>query len=109
MKFIEFNSKEEMIAYETDRENYYMQFLNAKNTFEFYKLWFKELFVKEYRELKKKYDGYCGGWYRDKDGIIHTENISCVDSDKVKNGDICIEECLDKDYVFHNNTWIRVL
>ena len=108
MRFIEFNSKEEMIAYEKDREEYYMQFLNAKNTFEFYKLWFKEIFNKEYRELKKKYDGYCGGWYRDKDGVIHAVDVCFIDSDRVKNGEICIGYC-DRVNVFHNNAWMRVL
>lgn len=108
MKFIEFNSKEEMITYEKDRENYYMQFLNTKNTFEFYKLWFKEIFNKKYRELKREYDGYCGGWYRDKDDIIHALDISCIDLGRIKNGDICIDHC-DRVNVFHNNVWLRVL
>lgn len=108
MKFKEFNSKEEMIAYEKDRENYYMQFLNVKSTFEFYKLWLKEIFNKEYRELKKKYDGYCGGWYRDEDGVIHALDISCIDLGRIKNGDICIDHC-ERINVFHNNAWMRVL
>lgn len=108
MRFIEFNSKEEMIAYEKDREKYYMQFLNTKNTFEFYKLWFKEVFTKEYKELKKKYDGYCGGWYRDVDDIIYAPDISCIDLGRIKNGDICIDHC-DKVNVFYNNIWMRVL
>lgn len=108
MKFIEFNSEEEMIAYEKDREDYYIQFLNTKNTFEFYRLCLKEIFNKEYRELKKKYDGYCGGWYRDENNIIHALDVSCIDLGKVKNGDICIDHC-DRTNVFHNDVWIRVL
>ena len=108
MKFIEFNSKEEMIAYEKDRENYYMQFLNTKNIFEFYKLWFKEIFNKKYRELKREYDGYCGGWYRDEKNIIHAIDVSFVCRNKVKDGDILIDHC-EKMYAFRNGAWIRVL
>lgn len=87
---MEFKSREEILAYEKEREDYYMQFLNAKSVFELYKLWFREIFVPKYRKLKKKYDGYCGGWYRDKNGVVHTNSIDIVDSDKIECGTICI-------------------
>ena len=85
---MEFNSKEEMFAYEKAREKYYMEFLNAGSTFEFYKLWLREIFIPKYRKLKKEYDHYCGGWYRDENNIIHASNIMCVDQGMIKEDDI---------------------
>ena len=107
MTFLEFNSKEEMIAYEREREKYYMQFLNTKSTFEFYRLWIKEIFNKEYRELKKKYDGYCGGWYRDEDGIIHALDICFVDKDRIKDEDILLTK-YGMVFAFKNGAWMRI-
>jgi hypothetical protein len=92
---MEFASREEMIAYEKARESYYVEFINAvenKQIGKFYKLWLRELFVPKYKKLKKEYDGYIGGWWRDEDGIIHTKNIWSVDINKIPNGTICIEE-----------------
>ena len=92
---MEFTSKEEMLAYEKAREDYYLEFINAvkhKQIWKFYKLWLRKLFIPKYRKLSKEYDEYIGGWWRDDDGIIHTTNISCVDTDKISNGTICVEE-----------------
>lgn len=105
---MEFESREEMLTYEKAREDYYMQFLNTKSIFEFYKLLFREIFVPKYRKLKKEYDGYCGGWYRDKDGIIHAVDVCLIDSDRVKNGAICVDHC-ERVSVYHNDIWMRVL
>ena len=92
---MEFTSKEEMLAYETAREDYYLEFINAverKHIGKFYKLWFRELFIPKYRKLKKEYDEYIGGWWRDENGVIHTKNIWCIDTNKISNGTVCIEE-----------------
>lgn len=105
---MEFVSKEEMLAYEKDREAYYMQFLNTKSIFKFYKLLFREIFVPKYRKLKREYDSYRGGWYRDEEGIIHAVDVSFVDLDRIDNGTICIEHC-DRIAVKHNNAWVIVL
>lgn len=103
---MEFASKEEMLAYEKAREDYYMKFINA-GVCKLYALLFKKIFIPKYRKLKKEYDGYLGGWYRDEKGFIHSKYIFCVDLDKVKNGDICIEHhgnCYSC-YIFENDTW----
>lgn len=105
---MEFASKEEMLAYEKARENYYMEFLDARNTFKFYKLWFREIFVPKYRKLKKQYDGYCGGWYRDKDGIIHALDICSVDKDRIKDEDILVTK-YGVVFAFKNGAWMRIL
>lgn len=105
---MEFTSKEEMIAYEKAREDYYMEFLDAKSTLEFYKLWLREIFVPKYRKLKKQYDSYRGGWYRDENGIIHALDIWFVDEDRIKDGDILSTnygEC----FAFKDNSWMRIL
>ena len=103
---MEFASREEMLAYEVAREAYYMQFLNTKNAFEFYKLWLREIFDPKYRKLKKKYDDYYGGWYRDEEGIIHSIDVGLIDLDRIENGAICVDH-VDRVYVFHNNSWLR--
>lgn len=103
---MEFASKEEMLAFEKAREDYYMKFINA-GVCELYALWFKEIFIPKYRKLKKEYDGYSGGWYRDEKGIIHSKHIFYVDLNEVKNGDICIEDygIGYTPYIFENDTW----
>ena len=104
---MEFTSKEEMLAYEKVRENYYRNFLDARNTFGFYKLLFREIFVSKYRKLKKQYDDYCGGWYRDKDGIIHALDICFVDKNRIKDEDILVTE-YGMVFAFKNGAWMRI-
>lgn len=72
MSFKEFASRETMLEYEKEREQYYMDGIsicNRRHIFAFYKTLFLETFHPKYRAIKKEYDGYCGGWWRnDKDG-----------------------------------------
>lgn len=103
---MEFASKEEMLAYEKAREDYYMKFFNI-NTIEFYKLWLKEIFVPKYRKLNKEYNNYIGGWYKDENGIIHANDIYLVDLDKIENGALCVTR-YGEFYVFYNNMWLKV-
>lgn len=114
---MEFSSKEELLLYERERENYYMESISAVNRGDlgkFYWLWLREIFVPKYRKLKKEYDNYYGnGWYRDEKGIIHTRHISNVETSGLNDGTICITD-IDGPrlsnielYVLNNETWIR--
>ena len=92
---MEFASKKDMLAYENAREDYYSEFINAierKQIGKFYKLWLRELLVSKYKKLKKEYNEYVGGWWRDENALIRTKNIWCIDVNKIPNGTICIEE-----------------
>ena len=92
---MEFKSKEEMLDYEKAREDYYLESIRAVNEGHigrFYYLWLREIFIPKYRKLKKEYDNYSGGWYKDENGFIHTKHISFVDLDTLEKGSICIEE-----------------
>lgn len=104
---MEFASKEEMLAYEEQRERYYMEYLNA-SVFKIYKLLLRDIFIRKYRLLKKEYDSYFGGWYRDRIGIIHSERISIIDISKIKDNEICIDD-VGRIYIFHNGQWIQYL
>lgn len=90
---MEFNSKEEMLAFECERERYYMESIDAihENLFKFYFLWLRELIVPRYRKLKKIYDNYSGGYYKDEYGLIHAKHVAFVDN-KHPHGTICIVE-----------------
>ena len=91
---MEFNSKQEMLDYEKAREGYYAEFINAvenRQIGKFYKLWLRELFIPKYRKLKKEYDEYNGGWWKDENGAIWAHSIRCIDTDKIVDGTICIE------------------
>lgn len=92
---MEFASRQEMLAYEKAREDYYAEFISAverRQIGKFYKLWIREILVPKYRKLKKEYDEYHGGWWRDEYGIIHAKSVWCVDTDKITDGTICITE-----------------
>lgn len=104
---MEFASREEMLAYEKAREAYYMKFIKA-GVCELYALWFKEIFIPKYRKLKKKYDSYFGGWYRNEKGFIHSNHIIFVDLDRVSDGDICITD-YEEYYILKNGVWHQVI
>ena len=92
---MEFSSRQEMLAYEKAREDYYTEYINAverRQIGKFYKLWLREIFVPKYRKLKKEYDEYRGGWWRDEHGIVHAKSIWLVDTNKIADGTICITE-----------------
>lgn len=92
---MEFTSRQEMLSYEKAREDYYAEFINAvenRQIGKFYKLWLRELFIPKYRKLKKEYGEYRGGWWKDEEGIIHAKSIWLIDTNKVINSTIYIEE-----------------
>lgn len=91
---MEFSSREEMLKFEREREQYLMHWISISNRghlLEFYKLLILETFHPKYRAIKKKYEGYNGGWYRDKHGYPTSAYIWCIDQDRLSEGDICIE------------------
>lgn len=101
-----FASQKEMLAYEEQREKYYMEYIKA-NVFKLYKLLLRDIFVRKYRLLKKEYDNYIGGWYRDQVGIIHANHIWLIDIDKIKDDEICIDKA-GWVYIFRKGSWTRI-
>lgn len=93
---MEFSSYEDMIKFEADREQFYLDFLSICDSydpfrFKFYKRLFLETFCPKYRSQKKLYDNYYGGWWRDSDGHPCANLIQLIDIDSVSDGEICIE------------------
>jgi len=86
----QFDSREEMLAYEDRREKYYMKFLEG-GAIATYKQLFLDTFVPKRRALKKEYDGYFGGWYRDKFGYPCSTCVDCIDKDAIADGSICFQ------------------
>lgn len=112
---MQFKDREEMIEFEENRINYYLESINAIDQgriFTFYRLWLREIFVPKYKKLKKLYDSYTGGWYRDENGYIHTKAIEYVDIEDIKDGEIILVEDLDYNpyyvYVKNNNKIILI-
>lgn len=112
---MQFKNREEMIEFEEKRINYYLESINAIDQgriFTFYKLWLREIFIPKYKKLKKLYDSYIGGWYRDENGYIHTKAIEYVDIEYIKDGEIILVEDLDYNpyyvYVKNNNKIILI-
>ncbi|MGN0246510.1 MAG: hypothetical protein ACI4DK_11190 [Lachnospiraceae bacterium] len=104
---MEFDSREAMLQFENDREQYFLDWIarcNRRNLGEFYKYLFLEAFHPKYRAIKKMYEEYDGGWYRDEHGWICTKYIGNIDSSNLKDGDICVERddnAIYNFYVFH--------
>lgn len=70
---MEFSSYDDMIKFEAEREQFYLDFIGICDSFDpfrikFYKRLFLETFHPKYRHQKKLYDSYRGGWWRDSDG-----------------------------------------
>ena len=92
---MQFKNREEMIEFEQKRTDYYMESIEAiqeGKILTFYRLWLREIFVPKYRKLRKLYDSYIGGWYRDEDGYIHTKAIEFVDEECINDGEIILVE-----------------
>lgn len=86
---MQFKNKEELLEFERQREHYYNDwFKKTRTTCGFYKQLFLEIFHPEHRAIRKKYESYNGGWYRDESGIIYTTNIGCIDTSELKTGTI---------------------
>lgn len=93
---MEFSSYDDMIKFEAEREQFYLDFIGICDSFDpfrikFYKRLFLETFHPKYRHQKKLYDSYRGGWWRDSDGRPCANPIQLIDTDSVSDGEICIE------------------
>lgn len=108
---MEFPNYMDMMEFEAAREKYYLDFIHICNSYDplrlkFYKRLFLEAFHPKYRSLKKMYDGYIGGWWRDENGHPCAHPIELIDMDSVLEGEICIErddKCIYGVYVKKNN------
>lgn len=94
----EFNSLEEKKQFEADRINYYLNGIGV-SPLECYKNIFIETFTKNGRRLKALYDGYEGGYYRDKYGFIHVDYIGLLPSENFNHGEIAIEDSTERVYI----------
>ena len=114
---MKFKSREALINFEKEREEYYRNWfkISNRNLFEFYKLMFLETFHPKYRNKKKEYKNYNGGWYRREDGVVFTTHIHLIDTKDLKNGDVCCE--LESNYnennilsvyLYHKDMLIRI-
>lgn len=100
MSFKEFTNREAMLQYEKEREQYYMDGIsicNRHHIFEFYKMLFLETFHPKYRAIKKEYDNYSGGWWRNDKGWACADYIQAINPNQLYNGTICLE------YYGHDN------
>ena len=90
---MQFESREALINYEKEREEYYRNWfeISNKNLFEFYKLMFLETFHPKYRDIKKKYENYDGGWYRKGNNLIFATYLFSIDTKDLKDGEVCCE------------------
>ena len=83
---MQFKNREELLEFEASRKEYYNNwFKETRTTIGFYKQLFIETFHPEHRATRKKYESYCGGWYRD-GNMIFTNNICCIDDTELKVG-----------------------
>lgn len=114
---MQFESREALINYEKEREEYYRNWfeISNKNLFEFYKLMFFETFHPKYRDIKKKYDNYNGGWYRKNNRLIFATCLFAIDTKNLNDGDMCCELGSDYDendiqsiYVCHEDTLMKI-
>lgn len=88
---MQFENREELFKFERERKEYYDDwFWKTKTTIGFYKQWFLEIFNPKHRALKKKYDSYLGGWYKD-GNIIYTTCTSCLSDVSFEPGTIVYE------------------
>ena len=94
----EFASLQEKKQFEKDRINYYLNRIGV-SPFECYKNIFIETFTKEGRRLKALYDGYEGGYYRDKYGFIHVDHVCLLLLSEFNHGDIVIEDATERVYI----------
>ena len=117
MGFKEFNCREEMLQYESDRLEYYKDWISLCNIdsvdklVKFYKMLLLEKFHPKYRGIRKQYDGYCGGWYRNERGWACSESINYIDINAMRDGDVGIEtngELIYKVYIFRDGSWIMI-
>lgn len=99
---MEFSSYEHMMKFEKEREDYYLDFIRLCDTHDpfkiaFYKRLFRDTFHPKYRAIKKMYDNYSGGFWRDENGYLCAENVAFIDKKYIDDGEICIEwknECV---------------
>lgn len=113
---MEFSSYDDMIKFEAERERFYLDFIDICNSFDplrikFYKRLFLETFHPQYRRLKKLYNSYYGGWWRDSGGHPCANPIQHIDTDFVSDGEICIERddrCIYAVYVKKDGYLVRI-
>jgi hypothetical protein len=114
---MQFESREALINFEKEREEYYRNWFETsnKNLFEFYKLMFLETFHPKYRDIKKKYENYDGGWYRRGNNLIFATYLFSIDTKVLKEGEVCCELGSNYDendiksmYIYHKDMLIQM-
>lgn len=115
---MEFKDRESLINFEREREKYFYNWhsiCNRKHLLKFYIYSFLETFHPKYRAIKELYEGYNGGWYKNKNGIILTKHLSLIDTNNLREGDYCCELGFDYDennvqsiYIYHKNILMKI-
>lgn len=89
---MQFKNREELLKFEANRKQYYDNwFKETRTTIGFYKQLFLETFHPEYRALRKKYENYLGGWYKDDNNIIYTNCMGCLSGMRFEPGTIVVD------------------
>lgn len=113
MKIREFESEEALIQFEKERQEYYIRQLDEihRNRLNCYKHIIQEYLTSKGRQLRKLYDNYLGGYWKDANGYIYTHNIHLlVDDGRFKSGQLAIEKHGDlvTGVYFYSNCWNQV-
>jgi hypothetical protein len=115
MSYKEFVSREAMLEYEKEREQYYMDGIsicNRRHIFQFYKMLFLETFHPKHRAIKKEYDNYCGGWWRNDKGWACADYIQCIDPSRLCDDTVCLEYYGQNHpiavYIYKNNVFHKI-
>lgn len=87
----EFSSYDEMMRFERDQELYFIRYIKAcEDPFKFYKQLFLETFHPKYRRIKKMYEEYAGGFWRDDHGYLCSNQCNLI-LDNISDGEVWIE------------------
>ena len=85
-----FKSYDELMIFEMSREQYYRGY-SEYNMFTRAFRAILDLLHPKYREIRKKYGEYSGGWWRDSRGHSFALNINHIDCSYLHEGDVCFE------------------
>lgn len=114
---MQFENREALINFEKEREEYYRRWLEIRkrDLFKFYKMMFLEAFHPKYRNIKKKFENYDGGWYRKNDRLIFATYLFSIDTKDLKEGEVCCELGSNYDendiksmYIYHKDMLIQM-
>jgi hypothetical protein len=103
----EFKTLEEKNLFEENRINYYLERVTV-SAWKCYKYLFIDYFTPSGRKMRKLYDNYDGGYYRDKKGYIHIDMIGLIPLDNLSDGEVIIEDPTNDVYCKCHNSLVKI-